>query len=761
MQEITKPEHCTACRACYSICPVNAIEMKEDKEGFLIPVICEDKCINCGLCTKVCPANNPPKFSEKVHKAALAAGVNNDEIRRECSSGGIFAVLAESILKKGGYVCGAAFSDDFKEVKHIIISDIKELFKLQKSKYIQSNLGNVFIEIKKLLEAQKTVLFTGTPCQVGGLVSFLGKSYSNLYTIEIVCHGVPSPGVWKKYITEISNDKEIKFVNFRNKQYGWESPLWLTIEYQDGTVLKENSKTNLYYRGFLKNLILRKCCTECAYTRIQRISDITLGDFWKINKFSKKLNDKKGTSMVLINSEKGQKLFDEIKPLLKFQKEVPIKYAIKGNPLLVRPVKVHKNRQSFFLKYKHNSICKSITDVFEEKYDGIIANFWDSFHNYGAILTGYALQQYFFDRGLDFRLLSLSPQRDMRKKDSFVRKFAEKNLVLTRHIKNKKQLSELNNCADVFVVGSDQVFRDHCIKKYFDEFMLPYTDFSKKRIAFSASFGKDTFDMDENEKYIISKYLKRFDAISVREISGVKLCQDEFGIKAEHILDPVFLVDKSKFTKFVNINNHKYKDKIVCVILDHSEAMQKTLNDLKKESGLEIINIVGKNLPVEEFLTAIFTAKYVISDSFHGTCFALLFHKKFLTIKNEDRGSTRFDSLIHTFGLQKQFVRTLSEIKMENLEQAIDWSSVDYTINKEKENAEIWFEKVFKQTRTNLNEMLSNEFDILKYPKFKQKWNIKKFLFSVEKNQVRTRIWILGIRISIKKDKLMGREISA
>ena len=339
----------------------------------------------------------------------------------------------------------------------------------------------------------------------------------------------------------------------------------------------------------------------------------------------------------------------------------------------------------------------------------------------------------------------------MRKKDSFVRKFAEKNLILTQHVKKKTLLYKLNNYAETFVVGSDQVFRDHCMSKYFDEFLLPYTDFSKKRVAFSASFGKDNFEASDKEKDFYSKYLKRFDAISVRETSGVDLCQEEFGVKAIQLLDPVFLVDKNKFLKFIDYNNTKYEEKIVCIILDDSSDTRCAIKNLEKTSGLKAVSIIGKNLPVEEFLTAIYSAKYLITDSFHGTCFALLFHKTFFTIKNENRGSARFDSLINIFGLKNCYVKSPSEINLDNLNKDIDWAAIDNIIDREKERAEVWFEKVFNGCCIKTNEMLANEFDILKYPKQANKFSFKNFLFSVKKDSLRIRIYILGIRISIRK----------
>lgn len=748
MREVTVSEKCTGCGACYNICPSAAIEMRENNDGFLFPVINQEKCTDCGLCAKTCfvskPKNFPSETPDKVY--ALSA---SDEIREKSSSGGIFTLIAEYIISSGGYVCGAAFSDDFLKVEHILINKMEDLHRLQTSKYVQSNTGNIYKKIKELLQNDFPVFFTGTPCQVEGLNRYLNKKYDNLFTADILCHGVPSSKVWAKYLEEISRGKRISSVNFRDKTNGWKSPLLLTIQYEDGTCLSEHSKENLYYKSFLQNINLRQSCASCEFTNLKRAADITLGDFWKIDRYNKKFNDKKGVSLVLVNSSKGQSLLQNIKSKLKACNEVPVKYAIRGNSVLVKPHKLNKNRDTFFIQAGNKTVCEAILNSLDDKYDGVIANLWDCNYNYGAILTAYALQQFFKDKNLDFRILNCNPKKNSKKyRQSFVKKFADKNLILTNYIKNPKALQELNYSAETFVVGSDQVFKDHCMKKYFNQFLLPYTDFSKKRIAFSASFGKENFDADDKDKYVISKYLKRFDGISVRETSGVELCKREFGVRAEHILDPVFLTKRENFLKFVDKNNTKYQDKIVCMFLDSSEKIKNSVKKLSQDLSAEVVNITGKNLPVEEFLTAIYSSKYFVTDSFHGTCFGILFHKNFVTLKNEDRGNARFDSLIQTFGLKDCFVTSPENITPPVFNQSIDWNSIENIISKEKEKANLWVENILNNPHP--YGVIENEFDIQKYAKYKLFKNTWAF-FSITKNNVRTTIQILGIKFKIKR----------
>lgn len=757
MQNKLINDNCTACNACFNSCPVGAINMIENKEGFKYPQIDSNKCIKCGLCEKICPAINKKTIEEKDIKSVYAVSAN-DKIRERSSSGGVFTLLANYILEHDGYVCGAAFSEDFSKVEHIIIDKKEDLYKLQSSKYVQSDIGLVFKEIKALLEENKKVLFSGTPCQVEGLKRYLNKEYKNLLTVDVLCHGAPSPRVWKEYLQEISQNREIKNINFRTKDNGWQGPLLLKIKYKNNTIHKAFSNEDSYYQAFLKNLILRKSCETCQFTNLDRPSDITLGDFWGIGKYSRKLNDRKGLSVVVANSNKGKEIISKINHKFVIYKEVPIKYAIKGNPVLKKPCKTHKERENFFIKFKRNAnIIESINNSLNNKYDGVITNFWYAYANYGAVLTAYAIQQLFRERGFDFRLLNYNPDKNTKNwQQSFAKDFTKKYLYFTEEIKSKKDLPKLNSLTDTFVVGSDQMFRDGYIRKNGDISFFTFSDFSKKRVAFSASFGTDSIERGKENIPSYSRALKRFDSVTIREISGVNLCKKTLGVEAKHLLDPVFLLDLEKFDKIIDFNEDKYKGKIVSYVLDDSKILQEKFKELEKQTGLKVINIARKNFSAGEFLKAIKDCEIFLTDSFHGTCFALLYHKKFLALKNENRGTARFDSLIETFDIEKSFISKIEEFTVENISQnVIDWSKFDNKIQKEKNDFEIWFNKTFNEPKKATIEQIANEFDFQKYrtqKEYKQKENIKisRLIFSIQKQGGRKIITILGIRIKLK-----------
>ena len=235
------------------------------------------------------------------------AAMASDEIRlNKSSSGGIFTLIANEVLKNNGIVVGASF-DEGETVNHIIVDNYKDLEKLKGSKYVQSNINDIYKKIKQYLDKNIKVLFTGTPCQIAGLKSYLSKEYENLMTIDIVCHGVPSPMVFRKYLKEkFGNSTQIVDINFRDKINGWSSSdLIITFQAHDFTV-SEKDKENEYITAFLKNYILRKSCFNCPFQKLPRQGDITIGDFWKIQKYDENLDDKKGTSVVLVNNKKGQ-----------------------------------------------------------------------------------------------------------------------------------------------------------------------------------------------------------------------------------------------------------------------------------------------------------------------------------------------------------------------------------------------------------------------------------------------------------------------
>ncbi len=331
MNNILEKNLCNGCSACALVCPKNCISMLSDDEGFLYPKIDKSLCINCGLCDKVCPVLTPQiiKQNKSNIKAYAVTNKLNDVVLKS-SSGGVFNAIATYVIRNGGVVVGAGFDDNFF-VKHKCVSDIKDLYELQGSKYVQSNIGNTYKEIKKLLDDGILVYFSGTPCQVGGLVSFVGKKYNNLITQDLICHGVPSPLVWKKYLEYIKSKHKakIKSIFFRDKTKGWKT-FSMKITFEDGAVYRQTLKKNPYLRAFLKNLCLRPSCYDCSFKRLERVADITLADFWGVEKILPEYSVSDGVSLVLIHTEKGKELFENLGDDLNYI-TVNLEKSIKGN----------------------------------------------------------------------------------------------------------------------------------------------------------------------------------------------------------------------------------------------------------------------------------------------------------------------------------------------------------------------------------------------------------------------------------------------
>lgn len=313
MIQIQDKSKCVGCYACYSCCPQNCISMEDDHEGFKYPQINLDACINCKKCERVCPGIQRqlhPHFSE----VSLAAYSKDEQIRNSSSSGGIFSVLALVVLKHGGVIFGAAFDNKFA-VHHIKVSSIKDIGKLRGSKYVQSRIENTFREAKDILESGREVYFSGTPCQIDGLKNFLGKEYSNLITQDIICHGVPSPYVWNKYLDSVRENlnSEIKCVSFRDKLLGWKK-YSVKVEGTNGKVEMSTFLDNPMMRAYLRDLCLRPSCYSCPSKGVKRSSDITLADFWNVSDFLDNFDDDRGIDLIICHSSKGLALLREASP---------------------------------------------------------------------------------------------------------------------------------------------------------------------------------------------------------------------------------------------------------------------------------------------------------------------------------------------------------------------------------------------------------------------------------------------------------------
>lgn len=352
---------CCGCSGCEQVCPKNAISMKMDENGFYYPVINGAVCVDCGLCVKKCQcisnadADIPNKVSisniieTKEVPKVYAVVSQNEKALPASSSGGISYELGECILKQDGVVFGAVYSDTM-EIIHQKIDSLKELSKIQGSKYAQSRIGDTYKQAEECLKNSKKVLFTGTPCQIGGLYQFLGKDYLELYTMDIICYGVASPGIFRDYVRwkEEKAKGKIKNINFRSKIDCWGISI-TEIDYLDKKKQFRYSDDDEWYQTFLSHMATRESCHFCMYTNVQRKADITAGDYWGIEKCKPDLNCRTGLSKVLLNTKKGEKLFGQIQKNV-WAEQMEIESAIRPN--LQNPPKRSEKREAFFAEYE-------------------------------------------------------------------------------------------------------------------------------------------------------------------------------------------------------------------------------------------------------------------------------------------------------------------------------------------------------------------------------------------------------------------------
>ena len=336
---------CTGCTACASGCPRDAITMERDREGFAYPTVDLDKCVHCGRCTAVCPLLR--EREPKPLPAVFAAWNRDESIRKDSTSGGAFTALADYVLEGGGVVFGAAF-DGKQHLRHVACFRKEDLWRLRGAKYVQSDLGDTFRAVREALKT-RLVLFSGTPCQVDGLYRYLGGRPENLITCDLVCHGVPSPGVWEDMARSIEQRKRkgLQAVRFRNKVTGWKDSHFTTV-YDDGTVDTAPLFCTEYGRAFGRALFLRPSCYRCAYTNMNRPGDFTLGDFWGLRDDELPEQQEKGINLLMVNTLHGSHIFDQL-PLAR--QAFPPERAIAGNPRLASPIAQPADRAAFFAAY--------------------------------------------------------------------------------------------------------------------------------------------------------------------------------------------------------------------------------------------------------------------------------------------------------------------------------------------------------------------------------------------------------------------------
>lgn len=709
------PDYCCGCGACYSVCPVNAISMKYDSEGFLAPVVDRSKCTNCGLCRKICPSINL-EYKNTVEPACYAAYAD-DEIRAKSSSGGIFTLLAEYAFEQGGAVCGAGYTDDFK-VEHFIIESPDDLDKLRKSKYVQADASKVYADVKKILKEGRVVVFCGCGCQVAGLYATLKNvDISNLYTIDLMCHGGPSPKLFDDYLNKYHGKDQGKVadVGFRDKDYfGWSTEM--TVKYTDGTVYHRTRTQDPYYRAFLPCISTRKFCGHCAYAKLPRTGDITLADFWGIQKYNRDYTDGKGTSIVSVNSPQGEKIYAAIADKLLLNKEIPCDDVLKTGQPFDHCFKNHPARHRYFEQIKNGSSMEKAYDyAIKDKYDVGIYGVWFG-ANYGSVATYYALHEIIRSFGLSVLMIDMpAAKTGAGKPDTHARRFAKAHYHESKRY-TLKDMRELNSKVDTFIMGSDQVWNRGISRGFGFSFYFDFVEPDKKKIAFSASFGHDRDFCNVQDRETISEYMRQFDGISIRETSGVEICKDVYGIDAVRVLDPVFVADRKIFDSLADKAKKKHDGKyMLAYILDPTPEKRAAVVEVSEKLGLEVVVLLDgrpkdpvKNrqimdmddkivddITVEDWLNYFRNADFVLTDSCHGISFSLVFETNFIGLANSARGMTRFESLVDVFQVRDHYVQDAADILgNDELLKPVDYDNVNKILMSERERSLAWLKEV-------------------------------------------------------------------
>ncbi len=708
IEKLPKEQNCTGCGACTNVCPVDAITMEYSKAtGFSVPVINENKCISCGLCTKTCPSlnetvreNNPtPKFY------SFCA---DDATRAVSSSGGMFSVLAEYVLAQGGYVCGAAF-DENMQLRHRIVSSSEELAPLRGSKYVQSNVGDCYARIRKLLNDGKPVFFCGTPCQVAGLYGVLKKPYDNLITADLLCHGTPSQKFLDAYLEEVANGKKVVDMQFRSKRFGWSYKAFV-VKFSDGTEYVGTNTPDVkepYVEGFIKNMMMRYSCYDCKFAECPRRGDFTIGDLWKSDKLDPKSNDRKGTSFVFVNNARAEEIFAELCKDAKYYNELHTEdYAKLPNRVHAKE-HPHPARRRFLNLLRHKPFSEAFRNAYEGRYDiglvGVMGN-----ENIGSILTYYSLYQTLTEMGysvLPIERPTDSPLKVSDKAKAFWKKWLPADAQFVQY-DSIDEMRALNDKCRQFVVGSDQIYlsamsakRNHC-------YFLQWAEDSKNKVAYASSFGGPGARGSEAYYRGLRYYLNRFSFVSSREDDGVNLVNNRLRLdkKAQWTLDPVFLCDTKHFHTLANaFKKDREKPYIGSYVIIPKQSIVNLLQKTREHfpgHGRELLcsrELVSSGrygqfpelgkykqsdaFPVGNTLEIIKNSDFFVTDSFHGMCFSVIFRKNFLVMPRDFHD--RFHSLLDRIGLGDRIINANLSNFSESLFQPIDYDRVYKKLNAE------------------------------------------------------------------------------
>ena len=555
----------------------------------------------------------------------FAQNTSNIDLSRS-SSGGMFIALARYILKQGGVVFGAVFDESFNVIIKYTETDVSEMLG---SKYVKSSVGTSFSDCKRFLDSGRVVLYTGTPCQIIGLKAYLKHDYENLYTMDVICHGSPRMDVWQRYLKSFS--KPIKRVLFRDKSDGWER-FRLTIQFTDGTQFSEYHQHNKYIRLFLDNKILNEPCYTCKCNKNSN-ADITVGDAWGAQTSFNRYN---GVSCIIIHTNKGTALCNHLVGTIRFESSTP-NYLQSSVGYIHNYTKPHD--------YK-----KIISSLLSPKIAVITI---PGHNNVGNTLQSIALQAAIQD---------IVPTADV----TNVNQKIEPNEFFKSHVSHTSR--GLDESYDISIIGSDQIWSD---EPFVEAWGVPFEDrfgihTSPRKLVYGASFGKHILNFSGDSIKRIQHALNRFTYIGVREFSGTFILNRMFGVRnSSAVLDPTMLYDKEFYASLIGDNVNSSSNGIFKYVLDDTSEWDDVTESIASAFKTSVLPYNGT---CEEFLYNMNHAKCVITDSYHGTVFSMIFNKPFMTLRNAHRGNDRFDDLVIRFKpIKTRIVQHITDINNNEL----------------------------------------------------------------------------------------------
>ena len=699
---------CSGCGACANICPTGALSMGTDTYGYYVPLLDKKKCICCRQCIEKCPTIHVQ--DRNTAQPTCYAVAMNDLDRVGSSSGGIFPALSRWVLQNKGVVCGAAWTEKFG-VRHIVIDQMEDLSKLCHSKYLQSNMGMVYREIESYVKQGRLTLFSACPCQIAGLYAYLGQEYDNLYTIDLLCADSPSTKFFQKYLKETFGEDEVESYTFRDKTLGWPT-YTIHVILKNGKELVRTIEDDLYQQAFHPRLMMPSHCEECRYCGFPRQGDITIGDFHGIFRYDDTLDDKKGLSVLLVNNDKGVQLRHVLERRDQHATvivETPLNWVIEENRVQRKGFDAHICRDTFYDLIRDHSFRDAVLSSLQWKRDVGILGCWSE-RNYGSELTYVALHNVV--RMLGYSALLFERPMDAQWHGSGNLELFRRDPLLPGDVAapfpSKRDMRVLNDRCKAFIVGSDQMWPHYNNIAFGEVSYLDFIHSDKQIIAYATSYGGDSWLGDELYREENSYYLSRFDAVSTREKSGADLSEAQFGVKAEWTLDPVFICDQSIYRRLADQSAFGHGKYVGAYILDVTPEKEKALHYISDKLGLPVEIItdaknprydswsmqVNRDIYVEDWLKMFQNCEYMVTDSFHGMCLALVFNKPFVAIVNRERGASRFMEYGRRLGILDCIVQSPEQIwtNTQNLPKP-DYDQINRELERWKVDSLNWLKK--------------------------------------------------------------------